>query len=1007
MWSSITRLSPVVAFTAIATTVLAQGYAPEDAVGKMTPAEGLEVSLVAAEPLVRQPVSIEFDDRGRLWVVQYLQYPNPSGLERVAVDRYSRTKYDRLPKPPPHGPKGADCITILIDEDRDGLAESSKDFVSGLNLASGLAFGYDGVFILQTPYLLYYPDKNHDDVPDGDPEVCLTGFGMEDAHSVANSLMWGPDGWLYGNQGSTVTANIRGIEFQQGVWRYHPRTKEFELFIEGGGNMWGLDYDRDGQILASTNYGPSIIIHAVQGAYYWKSFGKHGDLHNPFTYGYFDHVKHHNPKGGHVVTGGQVYQGGSLPERFDNSYIAANLLSHNVQWNTLTEKGTTFESHLQGSFLESNDTWFAPSDMTTGPDGAIYVCDFHDARMAHPDPDADWDRRNGRIFRIAPKGHSSDAPFDLRTLDSKALVELLDHKNAWFARRARVLLASRQDTSVSKTLKDNEARNANRTLALESLWTRFATGDTPEKDLKGLLSHDDFAFRLWGVRLLGDQGAVSNSATKALTKLARREKDVRVLSQLAATAQRLESDQSIKVVNALLENATEDNDLYLPLLLWWAIEPNSAEAARSKGPLRKAESSLVEETLRPRLIRRLVAQGDGMWDDACTDLLGEPYDPEHLNLLLEHVNHGLDDRAGRQGSTMRGALYASYSETATEEDKGDAESPLSPALISQLVNLWEKAPEHPVRLALATRINHDPALTLAGKVLRDPQADTALRVALLAPLSRAAGNGMVPELLALAIGEEPNEIRSAALGALRRFDDASIGTTLATAYPQLPPALLVNTRQLLFSRAAWTRNLLELVDSGALDAGAVPVSELRRVAQHDDTELNALVQKHWGNVSGGTPEALLAEMRRLNNDLRAKPGDPVAGSALFTANCAQCHKFFGEGHAVGPDLTQSNRMDTEYLLASLVNPNQVVRKEYLQFLIETEDGGFYNGIVSERSPGSVTLLNANEEKTSITFGDIAEIREAGISLMPEGLLSALTPDELRNLFAYLQKKEAK
>ena len=127
---------------------------------------------------------------------------------------------------------------------------------------------------------------------------------------------------------------------------------------------------------------------------------------------------------------------------------------------------------------------------------------------------------------------------------------------------------------------------------------------------------------------------------------------------------------------------------------------------------------------------------------------------------------------------------------------------------------------------------------------------------------------------------------------------------------------------------------------------------------------------------------------------------------MFTANCAQCHQLFGEGYAVAPDLTQSNRMDTDYLLVSLVNPNLVVRKEYVQFAVETKDGGFYNGIVTERSPGSVTLLNANEEKTTIATSDIAEIREAGISLMPEGLLAPLTPDELRNLFAYLQKKEA-
>src|SRR6185436_15713404 len=147
---------------------------------------------------------------------------------------YLRTRYDRLPDPPPTGPKGEDRISILEDTNGDGRADTTKVFISDLNLASGMALGYGGVFVVQPPYLLFYADRDGDDIPDGPPRVLLTGFGMEDAHAFANSLTWGPDGWLYGAQGSTVTANIRGIGFQQGIWRYHFRTDRFELFAEGG-----------------------------------------------------------------------------------------------------------------------------------------------------------------------------------------------------------------------------------------------------------------------------------------------------------------------------------------------------------------------------------------------------------------------------------------------------------------------------------------------------------------------------------------------------------------------------------------------------------------------------------------------------------------------------------------------------------------------------------------------------------------------------------------------------
>src|SRR5882672_11018072 len=291
----------------------AAASSPEEALTRMKVADGFEVKLVASEPQIRQPLSISFDERGRMWVIQYLQYPTPAGLKPVSVDQYLRTKYDRVPEPPPRGPKGADRITIC-ELDRDGKrAIKFKDFVNGLNLCSGLALGHGGAFVLQPPYLLFYADKDRDDVPDGDPEVLLTGFGMEDAHAVANSLTWGPDGWLYGAQGSTVTAHIRGREFQQGIWRYHPVTKEFELFAEGGGNTWGLDFDEGGEILAGTNF-EDKMLHQVQGAYHIKNFGKHGELHNPHTYGYFGHVPYSGYRGKHISAGGICYQGGAFPK---------------------------------------------------------------------------------------------------------------------------------------------------------------------------------------------------------------------------------------------------------------------------------------------------------------------------------------------------------------------------------------------------------------------------------------------------------------------------------------------------------------------------------------------------------------------------------------------------------------------------------------------------------------------------------------------------------------------
>ncbi len=330
------------------------GFTPDEAVRRMVVPEGFHVEVFAAEPMVRQPLSASFDERGRLWVIEYLQYPNPAGLKPVNVDQYLRTEYDRVPEPPPRGPRGADRIKILEDTDGDGRADKATIFVEGLNLASGMALGYGGVFVGQAPYLLFYPDRDRDDRPDGDPEVLLTGFGLQDAHATVNSLTWGPDGWLYGAQGSTVTARIRGHEFQQGIWRYHPLSRRFEVFAEGGGNTWGLDFDATGNAFGSSN-GAYITFHMVQGGYYVKGFAKHGPLHNPHAYGYFGPVAYHGTKkGGHVTPGGIIYQGDLLPARFRGAFIAGNLLSNAVYWHELKHDGSTFAGRHGGTLIDAH-----------------------------------------------------------------------------------------------------------------------------------------------------------------------------------------------------------------------------------------------------------------------------------------------------------------------------------------------------------------------------------------------------------------------------------------------------------------------------------------------------------------------------------------------------------------------------------------------------------------------------------------------------------------------------
>src|SRR5262249_30290504 len=464
-------------------------------------------------------------------------------------------------------------ITILEDDDGDGRADRARDFVSGLNLASSLAFGYGGVFVLQIPYLLFYPDRDRDDRPDGDPEVLLSGFGMEDASSVANSMTWGPDGWLYGLQGSTVTARIRGVEFQQGIWRYHPTSRRFELFCEGGGNMWGLDFDRAGNLFASTNAGPSVMLHGVQGGYYWKSFGKHGPLHNPYTFGYFEHVAQQGFRGGHVAVGGLFYEADAFPAAWRGRYIAGDLLDHSIHWHEVTPRGATFQARQGGDVLRANDTWFAGSDLTLGPDGAVYVADWHDRRTAHPDPDADWDRSNGRIYKIEyGKGKPIAVP-DWKRLSSLQLVELLSRKNDCLVRRARRHPAERCDPAVIEPLQKMVLQPADEHLALQALWALHVSGGLDAKFAGKALGSRHALVRSWTVRLLSDDHSrISPLIAAQLAEMAKTETSIHVRCQLACTAKRLPARQGLPIVQNLLAHEEDRHDPCQPLLLWWAVE---------------------------------------------------------------------------------------------------------------------------------------------------------------------------------------------------------------------------------------------------------------------------------------------------------------------------------------------------------------------------------------------------------------------------------------------------
>jgi putative membrane-bound dehydrogenase-like protein len=958
------------------------GYSPEEARGRMVVPEGFHVEVFASEPMIRQPLTACFDERGRAWVIEYLQYPHPAGLKPVTVDQYLRTQYDRFPEPPPRGPRGVDRVKILEDTDGDGAADKATTFVEGLNMASGLAVGHGGVFVGQAPYLLFYPDRDRDDRPDGDPEVLLTGFGLEDTHATVNSLQWGPDGWLYGAQGSTVTAKIRGIEFQQGIWRYHPRTKQFELFAEGGGNTWGLDFDAAGNAFGSSN-GAFVAFHMVQGGNYWKGFAKHGPLHNPYTFGYFHSLEYLGDKvGGHVTPGGIIYKGDNFPASFRGKFIGGNLLSNAVYWHDLEPRGSTFAARHGGTLIDARDSWFRPIDVLVGPEGAAYVVDWYDRRASHLDPRDTWDKTNGRIYRVVYGRRPEVAPFDLARRSSAELVDLRTSGNDWYAGEARRILAERRDPGVVPRLKALLAEDRDEPIALRDLWALHVSGGLDDSTALGLLEHPVAGVRRWVVRLLGDDRRMSESLRATLVDLARDEPDALVRSQLAASCQRWGAGDALAILDPLLRRSEDVGDAQVPLLIWWALErqlrqDRDAVIARLARPDTE-QTPLVRDVLLERVARVLASRAEPDDFAACARLLAAAPGAHEVDRLIAGMEKGLE---------------------------GHRLDAVPPALERPLARLWDRTDPSVALIRFAARLGSGPAARTAVERVAAPGTPEAERLALIEVLGQLGKPEVLTPLLDLLDRKPSQAVQLALVGAVGSFNRPEVATRLLAHYPALAGSVRPRVLGLLCSRKEWAEPLIEAIAQGRLSPQELKPPQVLQVVQLGDPDLTRRVEKVWGRVPGpGSPEKVrrIAEVRGLLPE--GDKGSADRGASVFKENCAVCHRLFDEGEQIGPDLTGAERSNLDFLLTSVVDPSALIRKEYQAQTVALGDGRVLTGLVVEETDKTVTLVDSNRQKTVVPRDQVEEMKPSAVSLMPEGQLDKLRDDQVRDLFKYLQSR---
>jgi putative membrane-bound dehydrogenase-like protein len=487
----------------------------EEQVEEMIIVDGYEANAWASEPMITQPMAFCWDDKGRMWVAENRDYENRG-------EGFSGS--------------GDSRILIIEDTDRDGKADKRTVFAEGIPFPSALAVGFGGVFVGAPPNLLFIPDSNQDDKAEmADVKVLLTGWGIQDRHETINSLQWGPDGWLYGLEGFATPSKIHkpvgigklykhnepfpedlleadGVDIDGGVWRYHPIKDRFEVVAHGFSNPWGIDYDAKGRLFISACVIPHLF-HVIPGGIYHRQGGQH---FNPYVYDDIKTIVDHRHRSAHG--GARIYQSDAFSKDQQGRIFMANIHEHAVLSDELNPKGSGFVASHGEDFLLANNAQWVGFSMEIGPEGGLYVLDWHDAsicgnEVAH--------KETGRIYRMTPKVSLAKEwkgrYDDLGQFSDVDLADLQVSPSDWHSRRARLILQYRSASGdIDKNAKGRligiyqSATNVDH--RLRALWTLHITNSISQNQLEDALDDKDEFIRAWAVQMLAEDNKVSNTA---------------------------------------------------------------------------------------------------------------------------------------------------------------------------------------------------------------------------------------------------------------------------------------------------------------------------------------------------------------------------------------------------------------------------------------------------------------------------------------------------------------
>ena len=960
--------------------------------GDMQVEPRLEIKLWAAEPDVVDPVAICFDEEGRAYVAECRDYPYGVG---------------------PDGKVGS-TIRLLVDSDGDGRADKSTVFAKDLSYATSVTPWRGGVLVTAAPDRVVLKDTAGDGVADV-REVALTGFKRGVSVSLVNGLRYGLDGRIHmangGNGGAVSSPKVAGTTTQLGDddLALAPDTGEVGLTARSGGGF-GLVFDDFGR--AFTTYNINHLQHRFLPRHHAAKFpgfppveitgsiSDHEEMSRIFPVSVAQTRPNHPEQAGHFSAAGGLGRlaSSAFPEDLRGSLFVCDVVGNLVHRDVITPDGPVFRAsratnELDREFIASRDPAFRPVALETGPDGALYLLDMQRDVIEHPDyiPEkvkAKQDLRagsdRGRIWRITPEGGLKAVRPSLGDAKVPDLVALLGHADPWWRLTAQRLLQERRAVDAVPALRRLARESPDPFARLHALWSLRSLGALTEADVQKALSDANAGVLENALRLAEDFLPDAEALHPPVIRLADDPSprvrfqcaltlgQVRTAAAAGALVQILRSDASqhwtrLAVISSLRPADTRSVfDRLLPLDAYrHATQRGATEVLRGLSELAGARAGLVPDDV-PWLILRL------------DDFL----DTTPRVAILEGLVRGLQRSGVRPKLNPRPARHL--------------DQLIAGAKGEELRALWQLARQ----CGLPENDRQRQALAEAGKIAADPALPLARRIDAVGLLGLGGPATAEGTLLGLLDGRQPGGIQAAALSALSASKAPVVGEGLVAGWRSYAPALRPQVLAILLDRRAFHPWLLAAVEAGRITVGELnlDLEQRRRLLRESDPAIHARASKFFGDEEYSNRKQVVTDwLARL-----PATGDAARGQKIFEEACARCHQSNRIGHKVGPDLSGVSHRSVEDLVSNILDPNMAINPGFVAYTVETQDGESLSGLLTGETSESVTLLQAMELRTTLPRAQISKLESSGQSLMPEGLEAGKTPQDLRDLVAFLQ-----